>query len=586
MRQKSIPSFVSYLQDSKKYIWIFLFSQLFPACFYIANNAKDLYSVSVSREVLSLAIFVLAYLFIFIFIGYLSKWFFRKTYKRILIILIILNFIGNGLEFFLYLNFGTQMTQEMIPILLETDKNEAAGFLNIYLNNKLFFVLTYYLLGIIISINAKKYMLIAVLALSMITIFSAVNFFNLPAASYLKKGHIYFRVWQSYKKYKDNARETKRLMTNYDERFKDVKVTDSIPEGTYVLIIGESFSRNHSSLYGYPRETSPNMVKRYKDGDLYKFNDVVSPHHYTRDAVLKILSEYSYDSDKQLVEYLNIIDIFKKAVYKTFWLSNQQNISNEAAGLNSIINRANKIEFTEKQNDQNKERLGLTDKSLFPFIEDALADNSKKKFIIIHLFGSHYNYEKRYQQEFAFFDEDSLEPYFSDLQKKHKKTINAYHNSLRFNDYIFDEIVKKVDDSSQNSFIIYLSDHGQLIYDDNIDHVGHTDPHLSMKGVEIPMVLWTSDYYRENNKEKIERIKAAENLPFDSEDVIYPIIDLANLKYEGYKPEKDLFNENFKERPRQVSNDGLFYEKEPQKDYVDVEDVGTNNRRNGIIGKE
>lgn len=557
MYKKYSESIVNFFKEDRKYIWTFLFSQLFPSCFFITNNGKVQNMENIFNEYYNLGETLFGVFLIFLIVGIMVKYFFGKSYKKILLTLIALNFIGNTLELIIYLNFGTQITPEMFNILFESNKNEATEFLKFYMNYKLIFVLGYFVIGLLMLFKIEKNIFLKGTFLSIILILVGVNYLNIPRSNYIKKTYIYKSIGRSFTRYKKALKETKELMATYDERFKDVKVLDETKEGTYVLIIGESFSRNHSSLYGYPRDTSPNMKKRFEKGELFKFNDVVSPHHYTRDTLLKLVTDYSYDSDKKFAESTNIIDLFKKAGYKTFWLSNQEDFVYNGAGLSSVANRADETEFTEKSMSDTKNKLD--DSYLLPLLDKALTDKSKKKFIVIHLFGSHAAYNSRYPKEFEYFDLNSEERYFSKLQKKNKKVVNEYHNALRYNDYIVENMIQKIDKNSKNSFVMYISDHGQVVYDENIDFVGSGTPDISKKSLEIPMMVWTSEYYREKNREKIKRIIEAEDNKFSSEDIIYPLIDLSNFKYDGYKAEKNLLDKNFIEKDRRVSIDGIIY---------------------------
>ena len=96
------------------------------------------------------------------------------------------------------------------------------------------------------------------------------------------KTYIYKNINRSFSRYKKAIKETNRIMATFDERFKNTKVLDEANEGTYILVIGESLSKHHSSLYDYPRETMPKLKKRYEEGEIVRFDNVVSPHHYTR----------------------------------------------------------------------------------------------------------------------------------------------------------------------------------------------------------------------------------------------------------------------------------------------------------------
>lgn len=48
-----------------------------------------------------------------------------------------------------------------------------------------------------------------------------------------------------------------------------------------VIIIGESFSKKHSSLYNYPLPTNPRLTAMRDSGDLFVFNNAIAPYVQT-----------------------------------------------------------------------------------------------------------------------------------------------------------------------------------------------------------------------------------------------------------------------------------------------------------------
>ena len=60
-----------------------------------------------------------------------------------------------------------------------------------------------------------------------------------------------------------------------------------------VLIIGESYNRHHSQLYGYGKPTTPRQLRRAEDGQLTVFSDVVSPWNLTSFVFKHIFSLYT-----------------------------------------------------------------------------------------------------------------------------------------------------------------------------------------------------------------------------------------------------------------------------------------------------
>ncbi|MEG0562372.1 MAG: hypothetical protein RR507_07355, partial [Cetobacterium sp.] len=141
-----------------------------------------------------------------------------------------------------YLNFGTQISPEMMNIFFESNLNEAKEFTNSYLNKKILLLIPYYIIGGLLLIKIKTKIFIKMLALTFATIILAINILKIEGSTYFRKTYIYKNISRSYSRYKKSAEETKKLMENFEERFKDIKVKDEMEEATYVMVIGESFS--------------------------------------------------------------------------------------------------------------------------------------------------------------------------------------------------------------------------------------------------------------------------------------------------------------------------------------------------------
>jgi heptose-I-phosphate ethanolaminephosphotransferase len=57
-----------------------------------------------------------------------------------------------------------------------------------------------------------------------------------------------------------------------------------------IVVIGESYNKYHSSLYGYSLDTTPNMVEARDDSCLYVFNNVITPWNMTSNAIKNLFS--------------------------------------------------------------------------------------------------------------------------------------------------------------------------------------------------------------------------------------------------------------------------------------------------------
>ena len=82
-----------------------------------------------------------------------------------------------------------------------------------------------------------------------------------------------------------------------------------------VLVIGESFIKAHSSLYGYGLDTNPRLMKEKSKGRLITFSDVVTPYSGTSSAIRNVMSCNSIGNGEKWCDSPYFPAIFKKAGY-------------------------------------------------------------------------------------------------------------------------------------------------------------------------------------------------------------------------------------------------------------------------------
>ena len=80
----------------------------------------------------------------------------------------------------------------------------------------------------------------------------------------------------------------------------------------------------------------------------------------------------------------------------------------------------------------------MHDAALLPYLEKELDKSDEDMFIVLHTYGSHFNYHERYPAEFRIYTPDKAES----IRQSYKKELrNAYDNSIRYTDYVLGEIV-------------------------------------------------------------------------------------------------------------------------------------------------
>jgi len=314
---------------------------------------------------------------------------------------------------------------------------------------------------------------------------------------------------------------------------------------TLVLVIGESTNRQHMSLYGYPRKTTP-QLDAMKD-ELLVFKQVVGPRPYTIEALQQVLTFADQQHPNLYLTKPSIMNMMRQAGYKSFWITNQQTMTKR----NTMLTTFSK--YTDKQVYLNHTRLQNSRQYdgdvLAPFAE-ALKDPAPRKLIVLHLLGTHMKYKYRYPDEYIHFkDNANLAPALSENKVE---VINTYDNAVLYNDFVVSNIIKTYKASRQNGFLVYFSDHGEDVYEaPGYNVLGRNEASPTLPMYAIPFLLWMTPEWRakmpEINNDVLER-------PYSTSHFIHTWADLAGLQFTDYEPHKSLINPKFEALPLLVGN--------------------------------
>lgn len=317
----------------------------------------------------------------------------------------------------------------------------------------------------------------------------------------------------------------------------DITIIDkSQMPANVVLIIGESFARVHSSLYGYDKPTNPELGACRDSSMLFTFDNIDAPAPTTAQSLRFMLSAYAQSDDassneKKWYEYTTIIELMQDCGFDCYWFSNQARGNKHNSTARAFAEACNKHWFLQQEG---SDRYNVTpDKVLvdssYQFVNQL--QSTGHHFIIYHMMGSHYEFSMRYPQEFAKFTEND---YLTEPQS-HRTILASYDNSILYNDYIVRQILNLYKD--KDAIVIYIPDHGQVMYRDpkDPDYYAHGKMNNKVRyalGVEVPFMIYASPLYQEKHPETMQRIKYRQDHPkaWNSDDLPYLIMDLIGVK--------------------------------------------------------
>lgn len=175
----------------------------------------------------------------------------------------------------------------------------------------------------------------------------------------------------------------------------DAVITDNGSDVPYVVfILGESTNRDRMHLYGYPLENTPNLDELAANGDIAVYRDAISPQGATVAVLRELFTFNDAESDREWYAYHNLIDVMRAAGYRTYWLSNQESSGIWGNAGQLFAERSDVRRYTQLR--ESHEESGRLDEELFPLVDEVLQQPAEKNFYVLHLMGGHSLYYLRF----------------------------------------------------------------------------------------------------------------------------------------------------------------------------------------------
>lgn len=345
---------------------------------------------------------------------------------------------------------------------------------------------------------------------------------------------------------------------------------ESTEDATIVLIIGESYNRRHSQLYGYPLETTPFQMKRLNNGEITLFSDVVSPWNLTSLSFQDMFSMQTQEPqngqqsvEKEWYDYPLFTTMFRRAGYEVTFLSNQYVLSLEGR-LSDFIE-----DMFVNEPSMSNYQFSYRNASTHQFDDGLLADYDSLKaisrasspastahggrLVIFHFLGLHAAFSERYPAENAYFSPSDYTR--NDLSSADLQTLVDYDNTMRYNDTVIEGILSRME--QEEAIVVCLADHGERIFDYGTTSYGRSMA-MTKESVhqlyDIPFWIWCSETYKQQHPDIYEQIVASKDKPWTTAHLGQLMLYLGRISSrEYYHDEANILSPRFERKKRSIA---------------------------------
>lgn len=316
------------------------------------------------------------------------------------------------------------------------------------------------------------------------------------------------------------AVERQTLSEQYPEKSKNFCFNsintdnDSIPK-VVLLVIGETSRATNWQLDGYNRETTPLLSNT---PNLIFFKDCMSQSNTTHKSIPILLSPATAENYDALYHSKGLLAAFNEAGYRTAFISNEPR---NKSFNDHLGEQAQEVLFL-------RDSLGGSpmDSLLIPEVRRTLSNINKNLLLVVHTYGSHSTYSDRYERHHAHFQPDQVA---KSTKENREILMNAYDNTIRYTDKLLHNIISELNMLDIPAVMLYVSDHGEDIYDDERNLFLHASPWPSYYQMHVPFFIWSNDLYKTRYQKRIALLDSRKLEPIQTDCVFPTMLGLGGI---------------------------------------------------------
>lgn len=300
-----------------------------------------------------------------------------------------------------------------------------------------------------------------------------------------------------------------------------------------VIVVGETVRAENWGLNGYGRNTTPKLAKR----GVINFTDMSACGSSTEVSLPCMFSDigradYDRDTIRRSDSLLHVLD---RAGVATAWLDNQAGCKGVCAGLpfTSFLDARDPVLCNEER---------CLDEILVDRLPAALGSNTDQ-VVVLHQLGNHGpRYFARYPAGFRAFTPTCDTGQLGDCSRQ--QIINSYDNAVLYTDHVLAMLIDRLEaDTTRDTAMIYVSDHGESLGEGNMYLHGMPYAIAPSTQLRVPMVVWLSPGFAGSRRLDTQCLRARASKPASHDNLFSSTLGLLEIQTRARDESLDLFGQ-------------------------------------------
>lgn len=317
---------------------------------------------------------------------------------------------------------------------------------------------------------------------------------------------------------------------------------------TYVVVVGESSRRASWSLFGYPRDTNPELA-RWLGRGLYLFTNIRANANLTIFSIPLTLTRATPREQWRSAQERSIIGLAAQAGFDTHWISNQGQYGIWDRRVSAIAADANHVHFLPRLSDGLSEYDENYDEALIPAVAAVLRTPAAnpKRVIFVHTMGGHFDYRRRVPPTRTVFSD----PAFRNtrvccLPEQRARTSDAYDDTVLYTDRVVSSLIDMLAGLEGTTALLYFADHGERLYCPRYPLTSFSHGNLipSAGELDVPVFVWLSEAYRSTYPGTADAAQRNQALRTSLGSMFDTVADLAHIESTHIRPNTSLLTMN------------------------------------------